>query len=358
MSVDLRRLLRQMALASSPLLGSACNPPYWGNCDIKPDEPFEIQVAVLGDDSFVLMKPGTQLSPEPDGGPTSDGGPPRHFMPPEVRDHFAQCVAAHAMCGPFCKDAASVAFTRAVELQTCAVVGGSAERPILIVTGLGTSAVCGRRPVDVEFGANAGGTAAAAYLGACAALEAASVPAFRRLARELEEAGAPPALAAGADAAARDEVRHIRAMRALAARHGGALSSVRVPAAAPRSLSALAQDNAAEGCVRETFGALVAHLQACTAADPVVRAVMAQVAEDETRHAELAWAIEAWAFTRLDPRARWGALEARAAAVEALRSATIEGSPDPETSRLLGLPSASLASALIDELGGALWATS
>jgi hypothetical protein len=110
--------------------------------------------------------------------------------------------------------------------------------------------------------------------------------------------------------------------------------------------------------VRETLGALVAHLQARTAADPVVRAVMAEVARDETRHAELAWAIEAWAFTRLDPRARRRALEARAAAVAALRSTAIEGSADPETSRLLGLPSASLASALIDELAGTLWATS
>jgi hypothetical protein len=357
MSVDLRRLLRQMALASSPLLGGACLPLY-GKCDIKPDEPFEMQVVVLEDDSFVLTKPGTSPSPEPDGGFTSDAKLLRHFMSPEVRNHFAQCVTAHALCGPFCKDAASAAFTQGVEIQSCEVVGGPAERPILLVKGLGTNAVCGRRPVQVEFGANAGGTAAAAYLGACAALEAASVPAFRRLARELEEAGAPPALADGAVAAARDEVRHARAMRALAARHGGARSSVRVPAASPRSLSALAQDNAAEGCVRETFGALVAHLQACTATDPVVRVVMAEVAQDETSHAELAWAIEAWAFTRLDAGARRRTLEARAAAVEALRSATIEGSADPETSRALGLPSASLASALIDELGGTLWATS
>jgi hypothetical protein len=356
MSVDLRRLLRQLALASSPLLGGACY-PYW-KCDIEPDEPFELQVVVLGDDSFVLTKPGTPPPPESDGGSTPDGGLRRHLMPPEVRSHFAQCVAAHARCGPFCKDAATVAFTQGVVIQSCDVVGGPGERPILLVKGLGTNAVCGRRPVRVEFGANAGGTAAAAYLGACAALEAASVPAFRRLARELEEAGAPPALAAGADAAARDEVRHARAMRALAARHGGALSSVRVPAASPRSLSALAQDNAAEGCVRETLGALVAHLQARTAADPVVRAVMAEVARDETRHAELAWAIEAWAFTRLDPGARRRALEARTAAVAALRSTAIEGSADPETSRLLGLPSASLASALIDELAGTLWATS
>ena len=36
-----------MALASSPLLGSACIPFY--KCDIKPDEPFEMQVVVLED---------------------------------------------------------------------------------------------------------------------------------------------------------------------------------------------------------------------------------------------------------------------------------------------------------------------
>jgi hypothetical protein len=66
----------------------------------------------------------------------------------------------------------------------------------------------------------------------------------------------------------------------------------------------MATENAVEGCVRETFGALVAHHQAAHASDPVIASAMRTIAEDETRHAALAWAIARWADARLDERAR------------------------------------------------------
>lgn len=56
------------------------------------------------------------------------------------------------------------------------------------------------------------------------------------------------------------------------------------PVTAP-NLEALALENAVEGCVRETFGALCGGYQAARAADPVVRRTLAQITRDETTHA-------------------------------------------------------------------------
>ncbi|HEU5055518.1 MAG TPA: hypothetical protein VFU21_03310, partial [Kofleriaceae bacterium] len=66
-----------------------------------------------------------------------------------------------------------------------------------------------------------------------------------------------------------------------------------------RSIGAIAEENAAEGCVREAFGALVATWQAVHAADPVVAAASAMVAPDERRHARLARAVERFLAPRL-----------------------------------------------------------
>ena len=52
-----------------------------------------------------------------------------------------------------------------------------------------------------------------------------------------------------------------------------------------RELEAIAIENAVEGCVRESFGALLATWQAKTAGDARVRAAMKRIARDETRHA-------------------------------------------------------------------------
>src|SRR5262249_43116456 len=85
-----------------------------------------------------------------------------------------------------------------------------------------------------------------------------------------------------------------------------------------RPLGEVALENAIEGCVRETWGALLAAWQAETAEDPGVRATMAAIAPDETRHAELAWAIDAWAASQLSPTAYQRIEEARRAAAQVL----------------------------------------
>ena len=132
-------------------------------------------------------------------------------------------------------------------------------------------------------------------------LEHASVASFGRFALELLAAGAPAALVADAHRAALDEVRHARLCFGLASVYAGESLApgpfdfgrgVAVHADLPR----LAARTFAEGCVGETLAAVVAAEQHAAAEDPAVRQVLAIIAEDEARHAELAWRAVAWAL--------------------------------------------------------------
>jgi hypothetical protein len=191
---------------------------------------------------------------------------------------------------------------------------------------------------------------AGAWLAHAAWLEAASVPAFVMLARELEAHRAPRELIAAALAAAGDEIRHAAIVGALARRYGAQPAPVEVAVQSPRSLEALAIENAVEGCVRETWGAALALWQSHSARDPEVRAAFAAIAGDELRHAELGWAIDRWARTRLDAAAVARIDAARAIAVNALLAAP----PDPELGEL-GLPEAGAYRALRTRAHRALW---
>jgi hypothetical protein len=53
-----------------------------------------------------------------------------------------------------------------------------------------------------------------------------------------------------------------------------------------------------EGCVGESVAALEAHAAADLATDPSVKHLLAEIAADETRHAELAFRFVAWAAAR------------------------------------------------------------
>jgi hypothetical protein len=119
------------------------------------------------------------------------------------------------------------------------------------------------------------------------------------------------------------------------------------------SLARLARENAAEGCVRETYGALLATWQAAHAADPEIRAAMGGIAEDETRHAELSWAIHAWATDRLPARERARVERARREAEEALLREVAEA-PSAEVARDAGIPTGPVAAALARSLMAAL----
>jgi RNA polymerase-interacting CarD/CdnL/TRCF family regulator len=134
-------------------------------------------------------------------------------------------------------------------------------------------------------------------------------------------------------------------MAAFARRFGAEPPAAVVERRATRSLEEIATENAVEGCVRETFGALVAMWQAERAEDRTVAGAMKKIAEDELRHASLAWEIAEWIDTRLDAAARKRVERARrAAARELLRDA---GQSVPrEVIALAGLPDAAAAKTL------------
>lgn len=211
----------------------------------------------------------------------------------------------------------------------------------------------GRRPAGlVSEGRSAAEDACARWFAEVAHLEAASVPAFERLAAELAVYGAPEELVAAARRAAVDEARHAALVGAIAARVGGRPSAVEIVDVGRRSLKDLAVENTVEGCVRETWAALVAAHQAQAAEDPEVRACMAEIAADEAAHAALAWAIDAWISERLDAEARRDVHGARAEAALALRGAS---GPDPTLCAQAGLPNAETALRLWGALDRQLW---
>jgi hypothetical protein len=215
--------------------------------------------------------------------------------------------------------------------------------------------IAGRRPGGLVPPERPGAAALGEYLAVMAHLEAASVRAFEVLEPELRRLGAPAELVLAARRSAGDEVRHARATASLARGRGVDVPPVRVaPRRGSRSLASLAVENAVEGCVRETFGALVARWQAGHAADRRIARTMARIAADETRHAALAWAIAAWAEPRLDARSRRAVRAARRSAVQALRREA-QVAPPGVLVRRAGLPTPQCSRALLGALDVALW---
>jgi hypothetical protein len=214
-------------------------------------------------------------------------------------------------------------------------------------------ACLGRRPPGM-CSTRTRGPLVGRYFADAAQLEAASVDAFDVLRRELEALGAPRGLVEAAATAKEDEVRHARMTARLARRFGGKPTKPRMKRPALRSLEALAIENAVEGCVRETFGALFAMHQAEAANDPHVRATMASIAPDETRHAALGWAVAAWADAKLDADARARVEGARREAIAELRREIERAVPEP-VAAVAGLPTREVALAMLGSLAGSLW---
>jgi hypothetical protein len=231
--------------------------------------------------------------------------------------------------GDWCVDAAIVdASNIIVECATCA--NGVGRRP----QGLA-------KPRRGRSSRSQSANALGNYFAGAAHLEAASIPAFRMLRRELARHGAPRELLEAADNAGRDEVRHARSMARLAKRFGVAPNSVvvrRSSAKTIRSLEAFAIDNAIEGCARETFGALVATWQANHARDPEIASAMREIAEDETKHAALAWATARFVYARLKPAEKTRATRAFADALTVLEEDVTRQEPHPDLVTAAGMP--------------------
>lgn len=213
--------------------------------------------------------------------------------------------------------------------------------------------VPGRRPAGLELCSLPERDALAGYFARSAELEAASVHAFDALIAELRAHGAPASLLERAAQAGRDEVRHARDVARLARSFGGRVQPPRVARVAPRSLEEVALENAVEGCVRETYGALIAAHQARRAADRRVRALYARIARDETRHAALSLDVAAWAAPRLSAAARQRVDAASRRALAALHASLQAPFAEPLISAA-GLPRPEVATALLEQLHAAL----
>jgi hypothetical protein len=206
----------------------------------------------------------------------------------------------------------------------------------------------GRLPAGLAPATMARGhSALGEYFAAAAHFEAASVYAFRRLSAELDRHAAPRRLRAAARRARHDEVRHAQATAAMARRFGGRPVRPRVTETSVRPLEEMAIENVTEGCVRETFGALVATFQAANASDAGVARLMQSIARDETRHAALSWAVARWSLGRLSADARARVIARFYEAVAELKQhAEAAAAPIPGS----GLPTAAERRALVDAL--------
>ncbi|HEV7557653.1 MAG TPA: ferritin-like domain-containing protein [Kofleriaceae bacterium] len=130
--------------------------------------------------------------------------------------------------------------------------------------------------------------------------EHASVASFGRFALELMAVGAPPELIAATHRAILDEIRHAQLCFGMATAYAGAAIA---PGTFPFSghveistdLATIAARAVREGCIGETLAALALDDRIATTDDPVVKGVLASLADDEARHAELAWRAVAWA---------------------------------------------------------------
>ena len=116
---------------------------------------------------------------------------------------------------------------------------------------------------------------------------------------DLSALGAPPELLADTSAAMQDEIRHAQVAFALADGYGGtAVGPGPLPMEglnAGQSAESIVRAAVREGCVEETLAAAEAELAAHRATEPTVKAALTAIAEDEARHAVLAWRFVDWA---------------------------------------------------------------
>ncbi len=191
------------------------------------------------------------------------------------------------------------------------------------------------------------------YFAAMAHNEAASVVSFVRLQGELAAHGAPAELLEQVRAAARDEVRHARVMGRLARAHGAQPVRPTHVDVGVRPLAEIARENAIEGCVAETWSALLCTWQARHSVDPEIAAAMRQIAVDETRHAELAWSLAAWMQGRLDAATN-ASIDAEREAAAAALMPSLEITMGVSARAALGLPSTEAARLLASGLQAAM----
>jgi len=266
-------------------------------------------------------------------------------------------------CGPLCVagDAADDPCAVLSDPQVIGVVLDASSYDAASLTDGGLLLLCectggsGRRPAGLAPACLRARSALGAHFASMAHLEAASVPAFARLGHELASLGAGPRMLRDVARAVADERRHAALTRALARRFGGHAQAPRVAEVGDRDVATLARENEIEGCVRETFGALVATWQAAHARDPHVRRAMTAIARDETRHAELAFRVRRFLAPKLDSAGRRRVRDISRATIARLRD-EIGRAPHPDLVRRAGLPGPRTARMLFKHAERHVWA--
>jgi hypothetical protein len=195
----------------------------------------------------------------------------------------------------------------------------------------------GRRPEGLVVSEARGAHASGAFFTRMEQLERAAVLAFARTEAELRAFGAPGHLVRDVIRARREEEVHVRLAARWRERFGGARASIAVSPGDARDLEALAHENATEGRVHETWGAVLAAAHARgatrlhmlgTAADEwcartELRALVRdldRIAADEASHAALSHRLDPWARRALSRDARARLDRARALAIEEARA--------------------------------------
>jgi hypothetical protein len=183
-------------------------------------------------------------------------------------------------------------------------------RPFLVDGALRTAPVAERSDwlaasawPDAELLSPALRERAGAFYAECAALEHASVASFARFTLGLLAVAAPAELVAESVRAMADEIEHARVTYDLAShflgrRVGPGALSTQGALDDGSTLDELALSTFVEGCVGETLGAVEAREAAAHAVDPVLRVALERIADDEARHAALAFRFVAWALER------------------------------------------------------------
>ncbi len=256
-----------------------------------------------------------------------DDGCGRHLMFTCVGIGDGCSVASDCADNEFC------AFDEETEKRACMQIRCVPGRPLVVAGELRTAATVPRgdwsAPIDLPALAPSLAAALAAHWSAIAALEHASVASFARFTLELMALGAPPDLLIAAQHAALDEIQHARLAWSLAAHwagHGlgpGPLATADLGPA--RDLETFVAALVHEGCVGETLGAAEARSLA-EQAHPALASRLAAVADDETRHAALAWRTLAWLHATFGEPVRLAALAAVSTSAAALAVARPQSS--------------------------------
>jgi len=131
--------------------------------------------------------------------------------------------------------------------------------------------------------------------------EHASVAAFARFVLHLLSLGSPPDLILDAIKAMEDEVHHARLCFGIARQF-----TDEAPGPGRMDLSGVLEESdepdailraaIREGCIEETISAAHAQVAVERATEPGMHAALARIADDEARHADLAWRFVRWAL--------------------------------------------------------------